>query len=54
MGSVNRVNTVSVISLARKKCISQVLPEDVTLSNLFLDLVYKQTNKQKGVTAVLW
>lgn len=40
MGPVNRINTASVISLARKKCISQVLAGDVTLSNLFLDLTY--------------
>lgn len=29
-----------MISLARKKCISQVLAGDVTLSDLFLDLAY--------------
>lgn len=40
MGSVNRINTSSVISLARKKCISQVLAGNVILSNLFLDLAY--------------
>lgn len=31
---------MSVISLAREKCISQVLAGDFTLSNLFLDLTY--------------
>lgn len=38
MGSVNHINTASVISLARKNCVSQVLAGDVTLPDLFLDL----------------
>lgn len=51
MGSVNRINTSYVISLARKKCISQVLAGNVILSNLFLDLAYI---KKDCVTTVLW
>lgn len=38
-----------MISLARKKCISQELAGDFTISNLFLDLAYIKKKKKKRI-----
>lgn len=46
MGSVDWIYIASVISLARKKCISQELAGDFTISNLFLDLAYIKKKKK--------